>query len=56
MSGLWRPATEEKIVVRVQSFFREMTDAAWFLMAIIRLEVLEALRTNTVLPAWVLPF
>lgn len=52
---LERPGTEEKVLVNAKAFLRALTDAAWFLMAIVGIELLEAIQESGYLPVWTLP-
>lgn len=52
---LERPRSEEKVLVNAKAFLRALTDAGWFLTAIVGLELLEAVHTSTSLPFWTLP-
>lgn len=54
--ALKRPLSEEKVLVDTKTFLRAMTDAGWFLMVIIGLELLETVRARARIPAWDLPF
>lgn len=49
------PRTEEKILVSAKAFVRALADAGWFLMAIVGLELLEALHETGALAVWTLP-
>lgn len=51
-----RPLSEEKVLVNARAFLRAMIDAGWFLVAIIGLELLEAVHASAQIPVWTLPF
>lgn len=50
------PETESVVEVNVHTFVRTLKDAAWFLLAIIAIEIIEDLRTRGTLVGWILPY
>ncbi len=50
------PESEDTVVVHPRAFVRSLTEVAWFLAAIVGIEVLEELRQAAVISGWQLPF
>lgn len=49
------PESEDTVVVHSRAFVRSLTDVAWFLFAIVGIEVIEELRQAAVISGWQLP-
>lgn len=49
------PESEDVVVVHPRAFVRSLTEVAWFLAAIVGIEVIEELRQAAVISGWQLP-
>ena len=49
------PESEDTVLVHSRAFVRSLTEVAWFLVAIIGIEVIEELRQAAVISGWRLP-
>ena len=50
------PDGEDTVIVNASAFIRSLRDVAWFLVAIVGIEVIEELRQAAVISGWQLPF
>jgi len=50
------PDVQEVVVVHTRVFTRSVSEVAWFLMAIIGIEIIENLRNTILTSGWILPY
>lgn len=53
---LKRPVVQELVVVHTRVFTRSVTEVAWFLFAIIGVEIIENMRKTILTSGWILPY